>query len=128
MTGPINRAPTLLAAFAIAAGAAVPALALDGSDRASRPTVDVGDDFYSPTYLQVRRDTKVKFKWLPENTNSHNVILKKGPKGVSKKSFKSPTGSIGVKYAPTFEKPGTYDLLCTIHPDVMKMKVSVKRK
>lgn len=123
-----KRAPALLVALVVAGGGAVPAIAFDGSARGKRPTVDVGDDFYSPTILKVKSGTKVKFKWLPENTDSHNVILKKGPKGVSKKPFESPTGSIGVKYAPTFKKPGTYDLLCTIHPDVMKMKVTVKRK
>ena len=113
---------------AVVAIAAPIALAADGAERARGPTVEVGDDFYSPTDLTVKSETKVKFKWLPENTDPHNVILKKGPKGVRKKSFESPTGSIGVKYAPTFEKPGTYNLLCTIHPDVMKMKVTVKKR
>jgi plastocyanin len=55
------------------------------------------------------------------------VVLEKGPKGINKKDFKSATGSIGIKFNPVFEKKGTYDFLCTIHPDVMKMKVTVKK-
>lgn len=91
------------------------------------PTITVADDFYSPTNVKVKPNTKLKFKWDSDNTDSHNVILQKGPNGVDKKDFKSATGSIGIKFNPVFEKKGTYDLLCTIHPDVMKMKVTVKK-
>ena len=55
------------------------------------------------------------------------MIIQKGPKKIDKKDFKSATGSIGIKFKPVFEKKGTYDFLCTIHPDVMKMKVTVKK-
>jgi len=120
--------------LAVAAAAAV-AIALapvagasdDGERRAKTPTVKVADDFYDPTKLNVKTGTKVKFKWASDNLNSHNVTLTKGPKGVKKKDFESATGTIKVKYNPTFEKKGTYNLLCTIHPDVMKMKVTVKK-
>lgn len=91
------------------------------------PTVKVADDFFAPTSVQVKENTKVKFKWATENLNTHNVVLEKGPRGVRKNDFESAPGTIRVKFAPTFEKRGTYDLLCTFHPDVMKMKVIVKK-
>lgn len=89
------------------------------------PTVKVEDDFYSPTNIKIKPNTQVNFKWSAGNTNPHNAILQKGPQGVKKGDFKSATGSIGIKFKPVFEKKGAYDMLCTIHPDVMKLKVTV---
>jgi plastocyanin len=91
------------------------------------PTVKVADDFFSPVDVKVKQNTKVKFKWDPANGNQHNVTLAKGPAGVKKKDFTSGTGAIGIKFNPVFEKRGTYDLLCTLHATVMKMKVTVKK-
>ena len=100
--------------------------------------VKVLDDFFSPDTLKVKKDTKVSFKWDKINLNTHNVTLKKGPKGVKKtkkpcakgkitKCNKSASGSIGINFAPTFNKKGTYDFVCTIHPTVMKLTVKVKK-
>jgi plastocyanin len=125
-----GKLTTILAAAALT-GAAV---ALPASGTAGEPTagasgaaatIKVGDDFFSPTEVKVKKGQKVKFKWLPANTNPHNAILDKGPKGVKKKDFKSETGSIGIKFAPKFKKKGTYDFVCTIHP-IMQAKVKVK--
>jgi plastocyanin len=55
------------------------------------------------------------------------VTLQSGPKKVDKKDFKSATGSIGIKFNPVFKKAGTYKFICTIHPDVMKQTVKVKK-
>ena len=63
----------------------------------------------------------------PEQRQLPQRDPEKGPKGVKKKDFKSATGSIGIKFKPTFEKKGTYDFLCTIHPDVMTETVKVKK-
>ena len=49
-------------------------------------------------------------------------------KGKITKCNKSASGSIGINFKPTFNKPGTYNFICTIHPTVMKMKVVVKKK
>jgi plastocyanin len=89
-------------------------------------TVKVGDDYFVPDDLKVKKGTKVKWKWLPENGNPHNVTLEKGPKGVKKNDFKSETGSIGIKFSRTLEKKGTYDFVCTIHATVMKQTIRVK--
>lgn len=94
--------------------------------------VKVGDDFYAPTNVAIKKCGKVKWKWLPTNGNPHNVTLTKGPKKLTKKerkkTFTSATGSIGIKFAPRFKKKGTYKFICTIHPTTMQMTVRVKKK
>ena len=91
------------------------------------PTVKVVDDLFLPADVKVKQNTKVKFKWSPDNGNQHNVTLAKGPAGVRKKDFTSGTGAVGIRFNPVFEKRGSYDFLCTLHATVMKMKVTVKR-
>ena len=130
------------AAFAAAAGLPASAASASSAERAGSKSVDVRDDFFAPSDLTISKGTKVKFKWDKTNGNSHNVTLRKGPKGVKKgcpkkgkdafsplisKCNKSSTGAIGVKFTKKFDKPGTYDFLCTIHPDVMKITVKVKK-
>ena len=113
------------------------ALALPATGFAAIPKVGVFDDYYSPTKLEVKKNTKVKFKWDDENLNPHNVVMKNGPKGVKKskkpcakgdvtKCNRSAAGSIGIKFAPTFNKKGKYSFICTIHPTTMNVKIEVK--
>jgi plastocyanin len=122
----------LATAAAVGAGAAtVPAASnaggpVAGAAGGAAKTIKVGDDFFSPTSVKVKKGDKVKFKWLSSNGNPHNATLEKGPKGVKKRDFKSATGAIGIKFAPKFKKKGTYDFICTIHPTVMKTTVKVK--
>jgi plastocyanin len=88
--------------------------------------VKVLDDFYKPTNVKIKKNKKVTWKW-GQDFNSHNVTLKKGPKGVKKAKFTSQTSSAeGFKFTKKFKKPGKYNFYCTIHPDVMKMTVKVK--
>ncbi len=89
--------------------------------------IKVGDDFFAPSKTSVKKCTKVKWKWLPENLNPHNVTLTSGPKKVKKKDFKSATGSIGVKFNRTLEKTGKYKFVCTIHRTVMTQTITVKK-
>ena len=128
----MTRTMKAAALVAASAGLALPvggALAhggKGGGSKAKPKPVKVADDFYAPSDLSVKAGTKLPFKWDPSNTDSHNVILQKGPHGVKKSDFQSATGSIGIKFAPTFEKKGTYDFICTIHPETMKLTVTVK--
>lgn len=137
------------AAAFVAGIAAVGALALPAASGADKPvelkkkaTVTVNDDYYSPTDLNIKKNTEVNFKWNSSNTNTHNVVLKKGPKGVKKgcptkgkdaysplisKCNKSGSGAIGIKFKKKFDVSGTYDFYCTIHPDLMKMTIKVKK-
>lgn len=106
-------------------GAAVLALALGAAVTTAAPekrgskTVQVGDDFFSPKKLGVKSGTKVKFKWV--GNDSHNVAKKKGPGGNFSSSI---TDDRGVNFSHKFSKTGTYKLICTIH-EQMKMKVTV---
>lgn len=130
----MKRAGIIILALVAAMAVAVPALGFGGerSKVKTAATVKVGDDYYTPTSVKFTAGNKgkrVKFKWNSMNTGSHNVILKKGPASLSKKekkSFKSATGAIGVRFKPIFKKKGTYNFVCTVHPDVMKLTVKVK--
>jgi plastocyanin len=132
----MRRLLTLLAALALVAAVALPVSGFAAGDsghaKRSVKKVTVADDFYSPTDLQVtagRTGKEVKFKWDENNTDSHNVVLKSGPKSLThkeKKKFKSAVGSVGVRFNPVFKKKGTYKFICTIHPTVMKLSVKVK--
>ena len=120
----------LALALALVGVLAIGAMATIGpADAAKRKVVKVkvGDDYFAPSELKVKKGTKVKWKWLKDNGNPHNVTLEKGPKGVSKKDFSSKTGTIGITFAKVMKKPGTYDFVCTIHSTVMTQTVKVKR-
>ena len=99
----------------VAAGAAfvVPALA------ASSKTVTVGDSFFKAKSLTVKKGTKVTWKWT--GALPHNVTVQKGPK-----KFASKTQTSG-SFSQTLTKPGTYQIVCTIHKSlgmVMTLKVT----
>lgn len=95
--------------------------------KAPRPKkVKVLDDFFTPDNVQVKKNGKVTWKW-GDDFNTHNVTLKKGPKGVKKSKFTSQTSSSeGFKFMKTFKKTGKYKFYCTIHPEAMTMLVKVK--
>lgn len=108
--------------FTIAASLIATALLLvvvgAASGRGSK-TVEVGDDFFSPTSLTISKGTKVKFNWT--GSDEHNVVKKKGPGG----SFGSgSTDADGVQFTHKFSKAGTYKIICTLH-EGMKMKINV---
>ena len=140
----IRRAATIAAGIVAVGALALPATS--GADKNPQPkktsTVKVADDFYSPTSLKIKRNSKVNFKWDAANTNTHNVVLKKGPKGVKKgcptkgkdaysdlisKCNKSGSGATGIKFKKKFDVKGKYNFICTIHPTVMKLDVKVKK-
>jgi plastocyanin len=115
-------ATTALAAALPASGAlSAPA------QRATVKKVNVVDDYYAPTKLTIKKGQSVKWVWNAYNTDSHNVALNKGPSGVNRGKFKSPTGTIGLHFQKQFTKPGTYKFLCTLHRTVMKMTVVVNK-
>jgi plastocyanin len=119
----------LTAAALLAVGAIVAPGA--GAGQAAKPkpkVVKVRDDYFSPTTVKAKAGKTVKWAWGNSNIDSHNVTLLKGPKGVKKSKFRSITGAVGIHYQPKFKKPGTYTFYCTIHPEVMRMKVVIKKK
>jgi len=115
---------------ALAASAALVVGPSAATDQAMAKTerVLVADDYFAPADLKVKPGTKVKWKWSPNNLDTHNVVLKNGPRGVRKRDFRSASGSIGIRFAKKFKKPGAYDFVCTFHKSVMKMTVKVKKR
>ena len=123
------RAGVALAAAAVAVTvAAAPAsTAADEARPAAKTTgVKVRDDFYSKTSVKIRKGQKVKWRWGSVNFDPHDVTLKKGPKKVKKKQFRSLTASIDYSWAKKFKVKGTYKFFCTIHPITMQMDVKVR--
>lgn len=117
----------LLALIALGGSIAAVGVASMTAAKKKTPVVLVADDYFSPTSLKIKKKTKVKFKWSSNNINTHDVQLDKGPKGVKKGDFRSGSAATNYKFTPKFVKPGTYDLLCSLHPDVMQIEVKVKR-
>jgi plastocyanin len=94
---------------------------------AKRPkrTVKVGDYFFAPQDISVKKGTRVVWRWEEENTDTHDVKLTKGPKGV--KRFQSELAATGFSYRKTLRVPGTYTVICTLHPDTMEQKIRVRK-
>jgi plastocyanin len=101
----------------VAAFAAVPAV----SALASTPTkkVTVGDNFFKPKTLTIKRGTKVTWVWHSFGI-FHNVTVKSGPV-----KFRSHNKSGGT-FSHLFTKKGTYHLYCTLHPTKMKETIIVR--
>jgi len=124
-----SRAIVGLMAIAVAV-AVVAALGGVGTARSTSPkVVKVGDNFYAPTKVTVRKLGKVRWKWPAGGTlQVHNVTLKSAPKGVRKSRFRSQTtAAAGYRFTKRFRKPGKYHFICTIHQFEMQMNVRVRR-
>lgn len=98
--------------------------------RAVQPKiVNVGDDFFAPAKLTIVQGKTVKWRWLPDNADAHNVKLTaKHPPGVKRGQFQSSSGSVGVRFVRKFTVKGTYGFFCSLHPTVMKMDLIVKKR
>jgi plastocyanin len=109
-------AGSLALAFAGAGGAL-------GASSKSR-VIKVGDDYFSPTKVTVKKGTKVRWSWLDGNQDNHDVRLKSGPKGVKK--FHSDLAASDYSYSKRLTVPGTYKLYCSIHA-TMRETIVVKK-
>jgi plastocyanin len=120
------RIGVALALIALAVGALGATGVAANSAKSETEKVKVLDDFYKPNDVKIKKNDKVKWKW-GQVFNNHNVTLKKGPNGVKKGDFRSQTtGAEGFTFTKKFKKTGKYNFYCTIHPDTMTMKVTVK--
>jgi plastocyanin len=86
-------------------------------------TITLGDNFFKPKTITVKKGTILKFNWGPDNTGTedlHNVT------GVSGNKFKSTPDQ--TKPSKPFKKRFTKNSLvvCTIHSTTMKLKVKIK--
>lgn len=117
------RRAALAAAVGVAAVAVAPA-GLAATQKPPKPrTVDVGDDYFRPVGLKVPKGTTVVWKWLAYNGNTHDVKLKKGPRGV--KHFHSDPATSDFTYKRTLKVKGKYTVICTFH-EGMTMTITVK--
>ena len=91
--------------------------------------VTVGDFYFGPTTATIKKGGSIKWVWASGNTEPHDVHLKKGPKGLkSKGTYSTKTTAVtNARFQKTFDTPGTYNYICTIHPTEMKMTVTVKK-
>jgi plastocyanin len=109
----------------VAAGSLALALAgAGGALGSSSKVVKVGDDYFSPVKLTVKKGTKVRWAWLDGNQDNHDVRLKSGPKGVKK--FKSDLAASDYSFSKKLTVPGTYKIYCSLHA-TMRETIVVKR-
>ena len=93
-------------------------LATAGLAFAKTKSVGMGDNYFFNGTVTIKKGSSVHWHW--SNTqNLHNVVSKKGVK------FHSRTGHSG-SFTYTFRKKGTFTIICTKHPSVMRMTVRVK--
>jgi plastocyanin len=109
----------------VAAGSLALALACAGGALgSSSKVVKVGDDYFSPVKLTVKKGTKVRWAWLDGNQDNHDVRLKSGPKGVKK--FKSDLAASDYSFSKKLTVPGTYKIYCSLHA-TMRETIVVKK-
>jgi plastocyanin len=90
-------------------------------------TVKIGDNFFLPDAVKIKRGAVVTWKWPGFDEASgdvHDVKLKSGPKGVKK--FHSQPASSDYTYKRKLKKAGKYKIVCTLHED-MRMTIRVRR-
>jgi plastocyanin len=103
--------------------AVVPAQA--GNTKSVRKTVKLGDYYFSPAKLTVKKGTTVVWKWPSGGGDGHDVVLRKGPRGA--KRFASDIFFAGESYPQKLTVPGTYSIVCSLHEDQMRQTIVVKR-
>jgi plastocyanin len=77
--------------------------------------VTVGDDFFRPGRLTIRRGTTVRWTWRGRDV--HNVTVTSGPA-----RFQSRTQSEGT-FSRRLRRRGTYRIICTVHGQRMTIRV-----
>jgi plastocyanin len=114
------------ALIAVVAGAALISAAPAAAGAASpSKTVHLGDNYFTPQTLTVKRGTKITWRWpgYDEAGDVHDISLMAGPKGVRK--FRSEAASTDYSYTRKLAVPGKYRLGCSLH-EGMRMTVKVR--
>jgi plastocyanin len=104
--------------LAVAIGAAALAVAPAAANAPKPLKVQVADDYFLPVKKTVKPGTKVVWKWLSVNGNTHDVKLKKGPKGV--KRFHSEPAAADFTFKRTLKVKGKYLIICTFHENMVQ--------
>jgi plastocyanin len=73
----------------------------------------------------VNKGSTITWKWsAAETLDVHDVKLKSGPRGVRK--FHSEPAAGGYSYKRRLKRPGSYEIVCTLHEE-MAMTIKVRR-
>jgi plastocyanin len=91
---------------------------------AKTKTIHIGDNYYTPASVKVKRGVTVKWKWpgFDQAGDVHDVKLKSGPKHVKK--FHSQAAATDYTFKRKLKVPGKYKIICTLHED-MRMTIRV---
>jgi plastocyanin len=73
--------------------------------------VTMRNDRFSPVHAEVSRGSAIT--WTNEDSQRHNVIFRGGGPA------DSPLIAKGETYRATFDQPGTFDYVCTLHPGMV---------
>ena len=112
------------ALIAVLAGAAL--LSAAPAQGAAKKTVTLGDNYYAPTTLKVKRGTHghVALARLRPGAATSTTSSSSGPKGVKK--FHSEAASTDFTFKRKLTVPGTYKIVCTLHEE-MRMTIKVRK-
>ena len=113
-------------ALAVAGIALLGAMPAQAAAKPPRKTVEVGDNFFSPEKLTVKRRTVVVWRWPGADSSGavHDVKLRRAPKGVRR--FHSQPAATDYRFKRRLKRPGRYKVVCTFHPE-MRMTIRVRR-
>ncbi len=117
-------------ALAVAAVALAPATAGAGASgkkhkkhKTETKKVGIFDNYYDPAKLTIHKGSTVKWQWPITTGDTHDVTLKKGPKGVKK--FQSEIAASDYTYSHKFTVAGKYHIICSLH-EGMTMDITVR--
>lgn len=119
----------VVAALALSGAGATAANGPATASKAKAKEVTVADFYFSPEKVTIKKGQSVKWVWSEANTYPHDVHLKSGPKGLKERaSYSTKTTAVtDAEFEKKFTTPGTYKFICTIHPTMMHMTVTVKK-
>ena len=102
------KAQLLATLAALAALALVPMGAMSAAPPANHITIK--NFMFAPVSLTIKAGTTVT--WVNEDEEPHTVVSATG-------AFRSQAMDTRESFAFTFDKPGEYHFICTIHPQMM---------
>jgi plastocyanin len=133
MTPVAHERKAALVAAALCAAVAIPVASSSAASQTTKKprvitrAVSVADDYFAPTKLTIKKGNRINFVWKKTNYDTHNVTLRKSPRGVRHSKFTSINAVSGIHFKRTFTTSGTYHFICTIHPSAMNLTVIVKK-
>jgi plastocyanin len=94
--------------------------------QARTKTIHIGDNYFTPASVKVKKGTTVKWKWPSFDMagDVHDVKLKSGPRHARR--FHSQPASSDYSFKRKLTVVGRYKIICTLHED-MRMTIRVRR-